>query len=82
MIYLWIFVGSYLLVGGVAFYFLSQRAAAEASAMRDRGIPQHEIDRWYAGLGGMTIRAVLQSMLISGTMLAGLASLIAWLATK
>lgn len=80
--YLWIFVGSYLLAGGVAFYFLSQRAAAEANAMRARGIPEHEIDRWYAGLGGMTIRGVLQSMLISGTMLAGLVSLIAWLATK
>lgn len=80
MIYFWIFIVSYLLAGGVAFYFLSQRAAAEANAMRARGIPEHEIDRWYAGLGGMTIRAVLQSMLISGTMLAGLVSFVAWLA--
>lgn len=82
MMYLWIFVGSYLLAGGVAFYFLSQRAADEASAMRARGIQEHEIDRWYAGLGGMTIRAVLQSMLTTGTMLAGLVSLAAWVATK
>lgn len=82
MIYLWIFVVSYLLAGGVAFYFLSQRAAAEAAAMRSRGIPEHEIDRWYAGLGRTTIIGVLQSTLITGTMLAGLVFLIVWLLAR
>jgi len=80
--YLWIFGGCYLIALVVAFFFLSQRARAVSDELLARGMGPEAVDDFYASVGRTTLRALIQSTLIAGTLLGAFCSLVWWLATK
>ena len=80
--YLWIFGGSYLATLAVAFFFLSQRARAAADELLAQGMGPEAVDEFYASIGRATLLALVQSTLITGTLLGACGSFAWWLFTK
>ena len=76
---MWIFIGSYVVVGFLVFLFMAKRMAHSADHMREMGMDQQHIDSFYRSMGAPTLATLIWSTLLTGSIVGGIASGIYWL---
>lgn len=79
MPYIAIFGVTYMVVAIAAFAMLAKKTAQVGADMLSQGIPRESVDDFYQSMQGKTVSATLQATVITGTLVAGLISLVVWL---
>lgn len=79
MAYVVIFGVTYLLVGFLRFFAMSQKMASAADRLRQNGISQREIDELYRSMGAPTLVALIAFTAVTGTIVAIAVSVGYWL---
>lgn len=78
MVYFAIFAAVYVLVFVVTFGILASRIGTASSNMLNQGVPREEVDQFHADMQGLTIKTAAQTTLVTGTLIAGIVSILVW----
>lgn len=82
MAYIVIVFVTYIVVGFMRFFAMSQKMAQTAERFRESGSSQQDIDQFYKSMGGPTLVALVAFVAVAGTGIAAAICIGYWFVTR